>query len=124
MCLAPVIRPKGPGPKEQESLAQGLPWVSRYKRFALKGLEMRTRSGRKVRTRFSPHLVVLSGLTGWWELTQGRPWATLSWPLRATEWKHPTSFGPCEAKHIPRQVGSVSNDMATENRTGHSPDEC
>jgi len=29
ICLAPVIRRDGPGPKGQESLAQGLPWVSR-----------------------------------------------------------------------------------------------
>ena len=36
-CLAPVIRPEGPAPKGQESLAQGLPWVSGNKRFALKG---------------------------------------------------------------------------------------
>jgi hypothetical protein len=36
------MRPDGPAPKGQESLAQGLPWVSRYKRFALKlkGLEI------------------------------------------------------------------------------------
>jgi hypothetical protein len=42
MCLAPVIRPDGPAPKGQESLAHGLPWVipwvSLHKRFALKGL--------------------------------------------------------------------------------------
>jgi len=44
MCLAPVIRPDRLAPKGQESLAQGLPWVSRNKRFALKGLEIRTRS--------------------------------------------------------------------------------
>jgi hypothetical protein len=38
MCLAPAIWPDGPAPKGQESLAQVLPWVSRYNRFALKGL--------------------------------------------------------------------------------------
>jgi hypothetical protein len=27
-------------------------------------------------------------------------WATFSWPLRATEWKRPNSFGPCDAKHV------------------------
>jgi hypothetical protein len=52
MSLAPVIRPKGPAQKGQESLAQGLPWVSRNKRFALKGLELRMRSGSKVWSRF------------------------------------------------------------------------
>src|SRR6202035_3700106 len=38
-------------------LAQGLPWVSQNKRFALKGLETFTRSGAKVR-----YLVAPSGL--------------------------------------------------------------
>ena len=28
------MRPEGPAPKGQENLAQGLPWVSRNKRFA------------------------------------------------------------------------------------------
>jgi hypothetical protein len=35
--------PRGPAPKGLESLAQGLPWVSRNSRLALKGLEMRTK---------------------------------------------------------------------------------
>jgi hypothetical protein len=39
MRLAPAIWPEGLAPKGQESLAQGLPWVSGNKRFALKGLE-------------------------------------------------------------------------------------
>ena len=39
MRVAAVIRPEGPAqkPKGQESLTQGLPWVSRNKRFALNG---------------------------------------------------------------------------------------
>jgi hypothetical protein len=37
-----VIRTEGPAPKRQESLAQGLPWVSGNKRFALKGLGKRS----------------------------------------------------------------------------------
>jgi hypothetical protein len=37
MCLAPVIALERPASKGQESLAQGLRWVSRPKRFALKG---------------------------------------------------------------------------------------
>ena len=39
MRVAAVIRPEGPAPKPkgQENLAQGLPWVSRNKRFALNG---------------------------------------------------------------------------------------
>jgi hypothetical protein len=40
MCLTSVIRPEKPAPKGQESLVQSLPWVSRNKRFALKGPEM------------------------------------------------------------------------------------
>jgi hypothetical protein len=62
MLLAPVIRSEGAAPKGLESLAQGLPWASRNKRSALKGLEMRTRSGLKVRSRFSPCLMAPSGL--------------------------------------------------------------
>jgi hypothetical protein len=85
MCLAPVIRPDGPAPKGQESLAQGLPWVSRNKRFALKGPQMRTQSGSKLRGRFSPYLAAPSGLIRVVEITQGKPWAMLSWPLRATD---------------------------------------
>ena len=70
MCLAPVIWPEGPAPKGQGSLAQGLPWVSRYKRFALKGLGMRTRSGAKVRRgcRWP-----LQGQFGWGELPRVNP---------------------------------------------------
>jgi len=62
ICLASVIRPDGPAPKGPENLAQGSPWVRRNIRFALKGLEMRTRSGSKIRSRFSPYLVAPSGL--------------------------------------------------------------
>jgi hypothetical protein len=32
-------------------------------------------------------------------LNKYKPWAMLSWPLRATDWKHPVSFGPYDAKH-------------------------
>jgi hypothetical protein len=81
MCLAPVIRPEGSAPKGQENLAQGLPWVSQNRGLALKGLEMRTRSGSKVQSRFSPYLVAPSGLNTFFWLTQGKPWAKLSWPF-------------------------------------------
>ena len=87
MWLALVIRPEGPAPKGQESLAQGLPWVRRNKRFALKGREMCTRSGSKARSRFSPYLPAPSGLIPRGELTQGKPWAMLFWQLRAIDWK-------------------------------------
>jgi hypothetical protein len=81
MYLAPVIPPEGSAPKGQESLAQDLPWVSQNKRFALKGLEMRKGSGSKVRSRFSPYLVAPSGLIRLGGITQGKPWAILSWPF-------------------------------------------
>jgi hypothetical protein len=81
MCLASVKLPEACAPKGQESLAQGLPWVSQNKRFALKGLVMRTRSGSIRRSGFSPYLAALSGLIRVGKLTQGKPWAMLSWPF-------------------------------------------
>src|ERR1700722_2972226 len=62
MRLASLIRPNGLAPKGPQSIAQGLPWVNRNKRFALKGPEMRARSGSQVRNRFSSFLVAPSGL--------------------------------------------------------------
>ena len=61
----------------------GLPWVSGNKRFALKGLEadsIRSR-GSKVIPGVAPSGLILVG-----EITQGKPWAKLFWPLRATDW--------------------------------------
>jgi hypothetical protein len=82
MCLVPVIWSDGPAPKGQESLAQGLPWVSRYKRFALKGLNAHT-----IRFKgLEPMLAVPGGpfrASSGGGITQGEPWAMLSWPLRA-----------------------------------------
>jgi hypothetical protein len=46
MCFRRPERP-APKPKGQESLAQGSPWVNQNKRFALKGLKIATRSGRR-----------------------------------------------------------------------------
>jgi hypothetical protein len=57
ICLASVIRPDGPAPNGQEGLAQGSPGVRRKIRFALKGLEMRTR----VRFEGSEPILVLPG---------------------------------------------------------------
>jgi hypothetical protein len=99
-CLASVIRrPEGPAPKGQESLAQGLPWVSGNKRFALKGL----RNARDLIERFGadsrPCLLTPSGLIRVGEITQGKPWAKLSWPLRATDCA--ASGLRTGAKHIP-----------------------
>jgi hypothetical protein len=89
MSLALVLRPGGPAPTGQERLAQGLPWVSRCRRFALKGREMRPRSGAKVRSRFWPYPVAPSGLIPDLGISQGKPWAMLFWPLRAKEWNRP-----------------------------------
>src|ERR1700722_15765410 len=79
VCLAPATWPEGPAPKGQQSLAQGLPWVGGNKRFALKGLEVWSCfPGR--------YLMAPSGLIRVGEITQGKPWAKLFWPLRATDW--------------------------------------
>jgi hypothetical protein len=100
VCLAPVIRPDGPAPKGQESLAQGLPWVSRYKRLALEGLEIAD----AIRSKGSESILAASGgpfrANSGGGITQGKPWAMLSWPLRATDGKRPNSSGPYDAKHI------------------------
>jgi len=95
------LRPEGPAPKGQESLAQGLPWVSRNKRFALKGLE----NAHAIRLKGSEPILAVPGgsftANSDGGITQGKPWAMLSWPLRATDCKRPNSFGPYEAKHAP-----------------------
>src|ERR1700722_14126017 len=79
VCLAPATWPEGPAPKGQQSLAQGLPWVGGNKRFALKGLEVWSCfPGR--------YLMAPSGLVRVGEITHGKPWAKLFWPLRATDW--------------------------------------
>jgi hypothetical protein len=61
------------GPKGQESIAQGLPWVSQKNVLALKGqdLEMRTLS---VGSGFSPYRTAPSGLLPLGDQTQGEPW--------------------------------------------------
>jgi hypothetical protein len=58
------------GPKGQESIAQGLPWVSQKNVLALKGrdLEMRTLS---VGSGFSPYRTAPSGLIQVRDQTQG-----------------------------------------------------
>jgi hypothetical protein len=79
-------------------------------RFALKGLEMRALSGSKAQSRFLLGGPLRANWVG--ELS----WATFSWPLRDMEWKHPSSFEPCEAKHIqcqlelPFQMGNTSQE--------------
>ena len=108
MRVAAVIRPEGPAqkPKGQESLTQGLPWVSRNKRFALNGPGKRnvpalltgevneTRLTEEAKQRRFAYLPVGPFRANrWGGITQGKPWAMLSWPLRGTDWSRPNSFG-------------------------------
>jgi hypothetical protein len=69
----------------QESLAQGLPWVAKIMFFALKGLEKWKRArgpvGGDSRLRLEP----FQGQFGLGGITQGKPWAKLSRPLRAAK---------------------------------------
>jgi hypothetical protein len=120
MWLALVIWPEGPAPKGQESLTQGLPWVRRNKRFAMKGLEICTRSGSKAWRRFSPYLPAPSGLIPRGELTQGKPWAMLFWPPRATDWKSPNCRAlrrMTGAKHIPDRSSGVAGVQELQNKS-------
>jgi hypothetical protein len=69
------------GPKGQESIAQGLPWVLGLSPEALKGRPLMTHPGVAFRNAGRP----LQGFITLERVTQGKPWAMLSWPLRATE---------------------------------------
>ena len=99
MTISIVIRTEGPAPKGQESLAQGLPWVSRNKRFAPKGLGKRsvpalppsevnearlTEEAKRGRFAYLPGGPFRANSD--FGTTQGKPWAMFSWPLRATEY--------------------------------------
>jgi hypothetical protein len=101
MWLAPVIRPERPAPQGQESLAQGLyvlsagypygpkgqgnlaqglPWVSQKNVFSPEGAPGREcyNSGRKtvLAVPSGPFRAHSAG-----KVTQGKPWAKLSWPF-------------------------------------------
>jgi hypothetical protein len=92
MCLAGHTA-RGLAPKGQESLAQGLPWVSRKKRFALNGPGKRNvvpawltgevnearLTGEAKRGRFAYLPVGPFRANRWGGITQGKPWAMLSW---------------------------------------------
>jgi hypothetical protein len=93
MRVAAVIRPEGLAqkPKGQESLTQGLPWVSRNKRFALNGPGKRnvpalltgevneTRLTEEAKQRRFAYLPVGPfRVNRWGGSTQGKPWAMLS----------------------------------------------
>ncbi len=59
-----VARHEVPGMPRRGKKAQPrvYPGLAENRRFALKGLEIRTQSGSKVRSRFSPYLSAPSGL--------------------------------------------------------------
>jgi len=62
--MSKLQRPLQGQPEGAKKLSPGVyPGLAENKRFALKlkGLEIRRRSGAKVRSRFSPHLVALQG---------------------------------------------------------------
>jgi hypothetical protein len=76
-------------PKAATGLSPGFTLgLVKNKRFALKGLKTRTRSGSKVPSRLSPYLTAPSGLIPVGRTTQGKPWATLFRLLRATDWTY------------------------------------
>jgi hypothetical protein len=79
MCLASARWPEGSAPKGQESLAQGLPWVSGNRRFALKGLEAHAIRSRGSEPVSRAYLVAPSGPVRVGEISQGEPWAGLSY---------------------------------------------
>ena len=69
-------RPKGPAPKGLKNLAQGLPWVFGLRLEALKGRPLTRHQGTSLEMP-----VALSGLLTLERLSQGKPWAKLSWPF-------------------------------------------
>jgi hypothetical protein len=81
MCLAPVIPAQRACPEGARELRPGSPWVSRNKRFALKGLELRTRSDSKVRSRFPLYIMAPSGLI---RVRGNLPGQTLGYAFLAT----------------------------------------
>jgi hypothetical protein len=111
MCIAPSYGPKGQesiaqglylfcvasyGPKGQDNLAQGLPWVSQKNVFSPEGA-----SGRECHSHDRKAI-----LAAWYSpfranpvgnLTQGKPWAKLSWPFgpqRTPGARHPRLNAP------------------------------
>jgi hypothetical protein len=115
MCLAPVIRPEGPAPKGQESIAQGLPWVIPPTRISPEGANRHGENWLRTFELDRVHSPSPFRANRLFRLTQGKPWAMLSWPLRATERKRPNSIGLNDAKHIQEQAspdGSLTYQAA------------
>jgi hypothetical protein len=79
-----------------KSVAQGLPWVVLPTRISPEGAmrygDNRLGTFEPDRVRVSMFLAPsASGRNVYFRLTQGKPWAKLCWPLRATDWKRPNS---------------------------------
>jgi hypothetical protein len=98
-----LSHPTRSGPKGQESIAQGLPWVSQKNILSPEG-------ARDLECARSP-MGAPSGLIPVGKLTQGKPWAMLSWPLRATD--HAGSMLPFPLRD-PRAMLSPSGRYRTK----------
>jgi hypothetical protein len=77
----------------QESIAQGLPWVTPLTRISPEGA---TRYGENRCRIFEPDRVLVSSpfrAKRLYRLTQGKPWAKLSWPVgpKTRRYPHPSS---------------------------------
>jgi hypothetical protein len=68
--------PKGPAPKGLKNLAHGLPCVFGLSLEALKGCPLTRRQGTSLEVPVAP-----SGLLTLGRVSQGKPWAMLSWPF-------------------------------------------
>jgi hypothetical protein len=69
------------GPKGQDNLAQGLPWVNFPNRMGPEGPYRTAKIGRRPRPSAFPTPGAPSGLNTFLWATQGKPWAKLSWPF-------------------------------------------
>jgi hypothetical protein len=107
--------------RRQDNLAQGLPWVSQKNVLALKGPETTKSARSPVGNRFSPDLTAPSGLIPVRELTQGKPWAMLSWPLRATDYAGSVpSFPLCDLSAMPSPSRRSRSEETKRGRFAYS----
>jgi hypothetical protein len=75
LSVVPQAR-KVPAPKGLKNLAQGLPWVFGLTPEALKGRPLTRRQGTYPEMPVAPSGLLTLGL-----VSQGKPWAKLSWPF-------------------------------------------
>jgi hypothetical protein len=80
MHFAPTVPA---GPKGQESLAQGLPWVTSPAGLSPEGAGMNVENRLRTSELDRVHISSPFRADRLFCLTQGKPWAMLSWPLRA-----------------------------------------